>query len=238
MKAVIFDLDDTLYPEKEFVWSGFRAVADECAVELGRDPDAIFDRLVEISDDGERRRTFNVFLKSAGLPESLTDRLVHVYRNHHPEISAYPGTQGLLKELSGNYLLGIVSDGDLGVQQRKWAALGLDHFFQAVVFSDELGREHWKPSDRPFHVVLGALGVPPQEAAYVGENSLKDFVGARRAGMFTVRVLEPAGYYTMEEPPTPEHAADTSVVTLADVVDVLKDMRRGDLCERAPRASG
>jgi putative hydrolase of the HAD superfamily len=243
LKAVVFDLDDTLYPEKQYVQSGFRAVARECAGQIDLEPEQIYEKLVEISDAGERRRTFDVFLESSGLNDSLAARMVDVYRDHTPTLSPYPGVTGMLAELSVDHRLGIVSDGDLKVQQRKWHALGLERFFRAVVFSDELGRDSWKPSERPFLAVLEALDVrrdswkpserpflavleeldvPPGEAVYVGENSLKDFLGARRSGMRTVRVLEPAGYYTLEEPPTPEHAADATVTTLADLVELVR----------------
>jgi putative hydrolase of the HAD superfamily len=115
----------------------------------------------------------------------------------------------------------LVSDGDAEVQSRKLKTLGIASLFDAVVYSDELGRDYWKPSTRPFETISERLDVLPEEAVYVGENSLKDFLGARRAGMRTIRVLGPPGFYTHEIPPSVEHAADVEIESLADLEETL-----------------
>jgi putative hydrolase of the HAD superfamily len=115
----------------------------------------------------------------------------------------------------------LVSDGHLAVQRRKLAALGLAHHFDAVVFSDEWGREAWKPSLVPFMAVLERLGVEASEAVYVGDNPAKDFLGARRAGMFAVRVCRPGGEYARLEPPTAQHAPHRIVTSLVEVGPVI-----------------
>jgi putative hydrolase of the HAD superfamily len=109
------------------------------------------------------------------------------------------------------------------VQQRKLTALGIGPLFDGVVFSDELGRDHWKPSTLPFELISERLGVKPEQAVYVGENSLKDFLGARQAGMRTIRVLGPAGFYTYESPPSVEHAADLEIDSLAHLEEALTE---------------
>ncbi len=78
-----------------------------------------------------------------------------------------------MTRLSMSYRLGLLSDGLLRVQRAKLEALGLEELFEVVVFSDELGRDAWKPSTRPFERMLELLQVPAPEAVYVGENSLK-----------------------------------------------------------------
>lgn len=225
-KALVFDLDDTLYPERAYVLSGFRSVSRWCSDNLGLDGKASLDALLEISERGERRHTFDRFLESVGFSLEHVPRLVSEFRSHVPEISPYPHALSLLRRLAGEVRLGIVSDGDLKVQEKKLAALDLGQYFDAVVFSDALGKEHWKPSEVPFRAVAEALGVTPRESIYVGENSLKDFVGARRAGMRTIRVLEPAGYYTGEEPPGPEHEADVTIRSLTDFDEALDQLAR------------
>ena len=55
--------------------------------------------------------------------------------------------------------MGLLSDGYLEVQQNKFKALDLAVFFDAVLFTDELGRQYWKPHTRPFKVLLQRLGV-------------------------------------------------------------------------------
>jgi Haloacid dehalogenase-like hydrolase len=108
------------------------------------------------------------------------------------------------------------------VQRKKFEALALAHHFDAVVFSDELGREFWKPSPRPFEVASEALGVDPSECVYVSDNPLKDFIGARRAGLATVRLRRPDGVYAQIDPPTEDHAPDVELHEIAAVGELLE----------------
>jgi FMN phosphatase YigB (HAD superfamily) len=78
-----------------------------------------------------------------------------------------------------------------------------------------------KPSPHPFRVILGRLGAEGSEAIYVGDNPLKDFLGARRAEMGTVRVRTPVGIYRDLEPPSSAHAPDCEVADLPSLTEVL-----------------
>lgn len=224
LRAVVFDLDDTLYPERAYVLSGFRAVAEWCESNLAIPADSAFHDLSAMLDSGIRGDTFDRFCEAHGLDrKAVVPHMVTVYREHRPQLATYDGVPELLKRLDARYLLGVVSDGHADVQHKKLTSLGIRELFADVVFSDELGRDHWKPSARPFAAISQKLGVRPEEAVYVGENSLKDFLGARRAGMGTIRVLGPAGFYTHEPPPSIEHAADLEVDSLADLEQALTE---------------
>jgi putative hydrolase of the HAD superfamily len=83
-------------------------------------------------------------------------------------------------------------------------------------------RENWKPSKKPFERVLSTLGVAGGDAAYIGDNPLKDFAGARQLGMKTVRVRRPGGEHSHEEPPEPDYAADIEVAQLTEIEPALK----------------
>jgi putative hydrolase of the HAD superfamily len=108
-------------------------------------------------------------------------------------------------------------------------ALGLAPCFDAVVFSDSYGRDHWKPSTRAFLAVAEELNLEPHRAVYVADNPLKDFLGARRAGMGTVRLTHADGEYVRCVPPTAEHAPDLTVDTIAKLGAVLiGDLGRGE----------
>lgn len=223
LRAVVFDLDDTLFPERAYVLSGFRAVGLWCEGKFAIRADRAFEEMCGLLDSGFRGDTFNKFCEAHGEPQSAVPEMVRVYREHLPELVPYGGVPELLKRLAGRYLVGLVSDGYVDVQEKKLTALGIGSLFDGVVFSDELGRDHWKPSTRPFEIVSERLGVQPQQAVYVGENSLKDFLGARRAGMRTIRVLGPAGFYTHESPPSVEHAADVEIESLGDLEEALTE---------------
>ena len=226
LRAVIFDLDDTLYPERSFVLSGFRAVAMWAEERLGIPADQAFNELRQLFEDGIRGDTFNRWLDSHGFqPEDWAPQMVRIYREHYPKIEPYPEVPGLLQRLRLRYRLGLVSDGYVEVQKRKLAALGLASFFDVLVFSDEWGREAWKPNSKPFEIALERLKVPGFEVVYVADNPTKDFFGARQVGMWTVRVRHPDGLYSHLEPPSSEHAPDVEIGTLNGLEAILQRIR-------------
>lgn len=222
-KAVIFDMDDTLYPERAFVLSGFRAVAAWAEQRLGLPAAQSAAVLGALYADGVRGDTFDRWLVSCGVRDSGTiiPQLVEVYRQHTPDIQPFAGVPRLLGVLRRSYSLGLVSDGYLAVQQRKLAALGLGPAFDAIVFSDELGREAWKPSSRPFALVCERLGTAPQHAVYIADNARKDFAGARLLDMKTIWLRRPDGEYAAELPPEPAYAAHAEVADLAELPALL-----------------
>lgn len=223
-RAVAFDLDDTLYPEREYVLSGFRAVAAWAHTNLNIPAEKGVDSLSRLFSEGVRGDTFNrwLFLHQVEPKASLIDKLVHIYRSHEPKIKPFPEVPTLLSTLKKKYRLGLISDGHLSVQQSKLNALHLASFFDAIVLSDEWGRDYWKPSTRPFEIILGKLGVEGKDAVYVGDNPLKDFLGARRLGMTAVWVRRPGGEYSHLTPPSHAHAPHSIFSSLFQLVSHLK----------------
>lgn len=227
LRAVVFDLDNTLYPERAYVDSGFRAVAGWVEERLGIPGRRALAELGDLFDRGVRGHTFDRFLEAHGIdPDGFVPEMVRVYRDHEPDIALDPGARALLRRLRARYRLGLVTDGPGAVQRRKVAALGLARWFHAIVFTDDLGPDHGKPSTRPFEVVLGRLGALPREAVYVGDNPAKDFLGARRVGMRTVRVRSPLGLHRGDLPPTAEHAPDAETGDLSSLETVLAALDR------------
>jgi putative hydrolase of the HAD superfamily len=221
-QAIVFDLDDTLYPERDFVLSGFRAVAQWVETHLSVQRDQGYANLCALYESGVRGDTFNRWLAAQGITgEALIPQLVQVYRQHPPCLIPFHEAPELLIRLHRHYRLGLVSDGYLDVQRRKLAALGLEPHFDAIVFSDEWGRDAWKPSIKPFQAVLHRLDVTPSSAIYVADNPLKDFLGARQVGMFTVRIQHPGGEYAYLAPPTPQHAPDHTINKLTELERLL-----------------
>lgn len=221
LRAIVFDLDDTLYPERAYVLSGFQAVATWAEEHLGIPATQAFAELHQLFDEGVRGDTFNRWLESHGLqPDNWVPQMVQIYREHHPHIEPYPEVPGLLQSLRLRYRLGLVTDGHPEVQKRKLAALGLASWFDTLVFSDEWGREAWKPNSRPFEIALERLGTSGPEAVYVADNPTKDFLGARQVSMWTVRVRRPDGLYSHLEPLSSEHAPDAEIETL-DLLEAI-----------------
>lgn len=226
-QAIIFDLDDTLYPERDFVLGGFRTVAQWLAPRVGLSPRTIYDQLQLLYDSGVRGDTFDLLLESLGQTDAgLISSLVQIYRNHTPHLEPFPEVISVLSGLKAEgYRLGLLSDGYLSVQQRKLKALAIASYFNAIVFSDQLGRDAWKPSTKPFKVILNQLAVPPDVAVYIADNPLKDFLGARRVGMWTIQIRRLGGEYMEKLPPTPEHAPHAIISDLEELVDLIRTSR-------------
>jgi putative hydrolase of the HAD superfamily len=191
MKAIIFDLDDTLFPEIEYVRSGFSCVASYLSFEYKLDKDVLYERMVHILNSEGRGKIFNILLEGVGLySDDLLHLLIYLYRSHRPrDLTLFKESLPVIQALKeSGYSLGIITDGMASIQRMKIDALHLQPFFDVILCSDELGREHWKPSDTCFKIMLNLLGINPAEAVYVGDNVVKDFYAPNRIGMLTIQV--------------------------------------------------
>lgn len=225
LKAVIFDLDDTLYPERSYALSGFAAVARWAEAQFGVPRQQGYAELKQLFEAGVRGDTFNRWLAQRALAEDdWVAAMVHEYREHTPTLEPYPEAAPLLERLQADYRLALVTQGYRPGQQRKLQALGLAAYFDPVIIMGEEERELWKPSREPFERALSALQIEGPQGAYIGDNPLKDFLGARQLGMATVWVRRPQGEHAQKEPPTPEHAPDVQVGDLAAVPTALEQL--------------
>ncbi len=223
IKAVVFDMDDTLYPESAYVRSGFRAVANWAADTYQWPADDSYTMLTTLFDQGVRGDTFNHWLAAYGhdTPDVVAE-CVRVYRDHQPTLTPYEDIPALLRDLKPLYKIGLVSDGFLMAQQAKFAALALVDWFDVLVFSDQWGRDAWKPSTRPFEEVLRLLGVTGPQAVYIGDNPTKDFFGARQVGMKTLWYRHEGGVYADKQPPTDAHHPDGILMSYQDLQHTLE----------------
>ena len=196
--TVIFDLDDTLYDEMDFCRSGFRAAAPHiAALSDAHSVEAVFATLWKCFIAGNRGSTFNIALAELGIPcdGPLIHKLVEVYRTHMPRLTLPPESRAVLEDLKDRYTLGLLTDGFLPTQRLKVQALGIERYFRAILYTEELGREFWKPSPRGFEKLLDLLGARPDETVYVADNETKDFIAPNRLGLLTIQVLRPSGLH-------------------------------------------
>jgi putative hydrolase of the HAD superfamily len=193
--TVVFDLDDTLYDETEYCRSGFAAVAKFLVEGRGTPPaGCIFAALWGQFMAGNRSKTFDAALDELGIDYDgeRIGGLVGVYRNHVPTIALPPDSEEVLRKLRAKYAMGLLTDGFLPGQQLKVQALGIEEYFASIVYTEQLGRESWKPSPAGFEKILHDLGGRPENAVYVADNEQKDFIAPNRMGFATVRLLRPA----------------------------------------------
>ena len=222
IRAVVFDLDDTLYPESAYVASGFRAVGDGLAREHSLH--GVGELAASLAASGVRGNVFDEALRRSGVAAGEVGRMVawcvERYRDHLPDIALFPEAGEVLDSLHGRVKIGVLTDGWLAAQRRKVEALRLAARVDAVVFSDSFGREHWKPSEVPYRAVAEALGVPHDGCVYIADNPAKDFITARALGWRTVQVSRP-GQTHPSEAPSEAHAAEVSAVGLREAMAVV-----------------
>ncbi len=223
LKAIVFDLDDTLYPERQYALSGFAAVADWAEGQLGIPSDQGYAELQAYFDQGVRGDTFNRWLEAHGLdPQEWVGEMVRCYRDHVPNLEPYEETHSVLSTLRENYRLGLITQGHGPGQQRKLEALALTDYFESILILGEEERDIWKPSKEPFKRLLEQLELDGSEAVYIGDNPLKDFAGARQLGMLTIWVRRPDGEHVNDVPPEPGYGADLELNDLNAILPAIQ----------------
>lgn len=185
--GVIFDLDDTLYSEKQYVRSGYKSVSEY----LGGDYE---DKLWEYFERG--KSSIDELLKELGCLEKK-DKCLEVYREHIPKITLYNGVAELIETLKKNDIkVGIITDGRVSGQKKKISALGLDKLIEDIIITDELGGIQFrKPCDIAFRIMQRRWQLPFEQIIYVGDNLEKDFKATRLLGIKSVCVQNEDGLY-------------------------------------------
>jgi putative hydrolase of the HAD superfamily len=184
--CVVFDLDDTLYLEREYVASGFKAVGEWCACH--QQISGVQELAQSLFDSGQRNNIFDRVLEQIGAQRSsrTVSEMVRVYREHSPQIAMPGDSMECLARLKQRVVLGLLTDGNPRSQWAKIDALGLRTIFDAIVVTGEWGVEFWKPHLRGFlHL---QTHVRASKFIYVADNPVKDFLAPHRLGWGAIRV--------------------------------------------------
>lgn len=218
MKVIVFDMDDTLYDEYEYVKSGFRAVSKFLAPILAISEAELFTFMwLELEDKG-RGQIFDHLLKHYGYyTKTLARKCVFVYRMHEPNIALPNETIVILNKLKV-YPLYLVTDGHKMVQYNKIKALGLEQWMRHCFITHRYGKKHAKPSPYCFQLIQKREKVPPHEIVYIGDNPRKDFVGIKPLGFRTLRVM--TGEYRQLKMPE-AYEAELQIYSLRELPDAL-----------------
>ena len=191
LKAIIFDMDDTLYGEKEYVRSGYEKIAQ--VIPQVEHAGKMLWKLFE-----EKKPAIDELLKQEGLEsEEVKKACLHAYRYQEPDIHLYPGVEQMLKDLKAQgYLLGIITDGRPEGQRAKIKALGLEALVDQIIVTDEFGgAEYRKPNPLAFETMSQKLEVEYSQMCYVGDNINKDFIAPQQLGMRSIWFKNPDGLY-------------------------------------------
>ena len=190
IKAVVFDLDDTLISEKQYIRSGFKVISNKLSEEYKLDSEKIFNKMLELFNESSKE-VFNRLLDyfSIKYDQDYILNLINIYRCHSPEIEFYEDVIPTITELRNKgYKLGIITDGYKETQLRKIEVLKCRELFDEIIITDELGREFWKPHEKSYKLMAEKLDVKLEDMIYVGDNVEKDFVTANILGLKTIKV--------------------------------------------------
>jgi putative hydrolase of the HAD superfamily len=195
LKAILFDVDDTLFDRARAQREVARLIVRELDdVFAGLDEQRVVEAFVESDrltaseyEAGEIIDEFRlwrsrVFLGLLGLDDAHAGAAAETYVRLYPRVDTpVAGARSVVERLAARYQLGVVSNGLPDVQYRKLETLGLGDAFACVVLSGAC--EIWKPDPRIFARAIGLLGREPGECLYVGNSYEADVVGAKGAGM-------------------------------------------------------
>jgi putative hydrolase of the HAD superfamily len=235
IKAVVWDVDDTLFNYTEADRAGMRLhlAAEgllgaygsvEQAIERWRSiTDAQWARFSagEVTFEGQRRDRVRVFLGEE-LSDAEADAWFERYIAHYETVWAlFPDVLPVLDALSASHRHAVLSNSSLHVQDRKLRALGVHDRFETILCAAELGIS--KPEAGAFLAACEFLGLPPHEVAYVGDHPEIDGRGAADAGLLSVWI-DRGGLYATIDPPVGPHR----IASLAELPSLLgSDTRFG-----------
>lgn len=170
--VVVFDLDDTLYKEIDYLRSAYQEIANRIGMNVAEE-------MYSWYKDG--KNAFQCLIDKYQISLSLSD-LLDIYRFHEPKIKLLPDAEKFLAYLKfSNVRVGIISDGRGKTQRNKLKALGID-WIEDVVISEEFGSE--KPSEANYRYFMDKY--PNMKYHYFADNLKKDFVTPNRLGWQTV----------------------------------------------------
>ena len=196
LKAILFDIDDTLFPSTEFAEKARRS-AIEAIVHAGLDVEEsvamaeLLDVVKEFTSNYGNHFDQLVVRLGASLRPGVHRALVvaagvRAYHDTKADLQAFPDALRCIERLRHTDLLrGILTNGLTIKQAEKLVRLGLQDAFSpgALYISEDLGVA--KPHRRIFTIACDGMGVPPEETMYVGDNPVKDIDGAHEAGLIT-----------------------------------------------------
>jgi putative hydrolase of the HAD superfamily len=212
VKAVVFDLDNTLFDHTGSATLALRSWVTDLGV-LPTDAlvaewfvieDRVYPRWLsgELTHQGQRRARLYEFLPLIGHPvpptEAAQDEFFEGYLRHYrAHWIAYPDARPALEVARGNgWRIGVLTNGSTVQQNAKLQAIGLAELVDVVCTSESLGVS--KPDPLAYQRVCDELGVEPGDALMLGDNLELDVLAARSAGLAARHLDRAAGQTLLE----------------------------------------
>ena len=228
IKALIFDIDDTLFDRKKAQKKMldlfrreyeeiFEGIKDEMVGMAFLEADRLSTEAFFASGsiDSVRIGRFRIFLNMLGIEEEFAEEMALKYIESYSQIKAeVHEAKTILETLAKNYNLGIVSNGLADAQNQKLESIGVKNLFDCVIISDEAGIQ--KPDPQIFWMANKQMDLQPGECLYTGNSYNIDILGAMSAGMKACW-FNPDGKPPIEKSEKP----DFEIKTLREILDIL-----------------
>lgn len=182
LTVFVFDLDDTLFKEIDFLRSGFLSI-----LKAGNliDEEDLIEEMIDWYHQG--KDVFADLIKAHPECGLAKLQMIDIYRNHRPEINLDSHASSFLDNLKNlDCYTALITDGRAVTQKNKIRALGLNDFFDIVVISEETGSQ--KPEKHNFEIVQNRFDLP--NFIYFGDNYSKDFFAPNALGWQTVALKD------------------------------------------------
>lgn len=227
IKAILFDIDDTLYdlsiPFKEAFrefFPGEEMDLEGAFLASRKYSDRIYGPLFKRGDFQEEMyiyRLGNAFRDYGKIIDGATAlQFQSVYEKHQHNIRMTGEMEGLLEKLSKKTTLGIITNGPSEHQRDKVRALGLERWIpmERIWISGDLGIG--KPHKEIFAAAQDKLGLKPEEICFVGDAYGHDILGARGAGWKAVWFNHRRRQATGEAEPDYEVRSEQDLIALLE----------------------
>lgn len=191
LRLISFDLDDTILDSEARSPARLAAAVEALrAAGLRRTAEAWEAAMAAAhAADPALGGRFAPLLAALGLDPAAADPAIRAAREAYEaalfdELAPFPDAEEVLARLKPHYRIAVTTNGPAALQRRKLRCSGVEHLLDAAIVSGEVGV--WKPDPAIFALTCAAAGVPPHEAAHVGDALSTDVRGARAAGLYAV----------------------------------------------------
>ena len=211
--VIAFDLDDTLYKERDYVLAAYRLILERYGDYVA---DNVKSTFLSIAKPYE---AFEYFCRQ--VPQADIEEIKLLYRSGNIPLEDTEGAIPLLEYLkSYGYITAVITDGFSARQRAKLSSLGIGNLIDAVIISEETGFDKHTPE--PF---LGLMEINPdaERFYYIGDNPDKDFYYPNIMGWHTVMILDNYSYniHIQHTLLNPSFSAKTIVTSLSAVKHLL-----------------
>ena len=220
IKVIVFDLDDTLYDEIEYVKSCFKEVSNYFSYKFKIDKNLIYNYMIQDLETNGRGKIFDNMLENFKIySKENIKKAILVYRTHKPNIVLPQESIEVLSYYNSLKIpIYIVTDGNKIVQNRKIEALGVRKYIKKDFITHRYGIKNSKPSTYCFEKIAKLEKVEYKDIVYIGDNPNKDFVNIKKLGFRTIRVLK--GMFSNSNKET-KFEAELNILSLVELKNII-----------------